>query len=214
VVWGGGRYPYYPPPPHYRPPPYRPPPGYRPPPPGYRPPGVPPPDTRPPATTLPTQWQPDKSRLQRGGSPRAAASITSLEAKGWSSAGNRPETRPTSATRPAPSTGTGVRPDSGTIGNRPSTGTVGNRPAAGSAPSITQPQTRPSPSSGQPGAGTARPAQGGPVQPGSQRPAPSRGALGDMNTGANAGDFGNRGASSRGKSAAGGSGNRRGTGRQ
>jgi hypothetical protein len=224
VVWGGsgyGRYPYYPPPPRYRPPPYYPPPGYRPPPPGYRPPGYPPHGTYPPGAR-PTpyasqQWQPDQNRLrQSGSSGGAAASITTMEARGWSSATSRPSTQPGSATRPAPSTGSvGARPATGGVADRSSTGAVGNRPTTGTAPSFNQPASRPTPSSGSAGSGasTPRPSQGvSQTRPASGRPASSGSAFGDLNSGAGARDASNRGASSRGSG--GGSGVGRGNGRQ
>lgn len=212
VVWGGsryGRYPYYPPPPRYRPPPYYPPPGYRPPPPGYRPPGYPPSGTYPPGGRPPVavpyasqQWQPDQSRMRQSGSSGAAASIATMEARGWGSATTRPSTQQGSAARPAPSTGSiGAQPSTGSVGNRPSTGAVGNRPATGTAPSFNQPATRPAPSVGNAGAGTGapRPAPAASqTRPASGRPSSSGSAFGDLSSGGNARVSSNRGASSRG----------------
>ena len=217
---GGGRYPYYPPPPGYRPPHYHPPPGYRPPPPGYRPPGYPPPHSPPPGGHPPggkppgtppggkppgghpsttQRWQPDQSRLRTSGSPGVAASVSTMEARGWSAGSARPSTRPSAAVRPSPSTGT--------IGTRPSTGVVGNRPTTGTAPSFNQPTTRPTPSYG--GAGQSRPTPGfSPSQPGSPvaRPSAPVGAFQDLNSGAGARDSSNRGAASRGRNNGGGGG--------
>jgi len=204
VVWGGskyGRYPYYPPPPHYRPPAYRPPPGYRPPAPGYRPPGYPPSGARPPTTQYPTQWQPDQNRLRQNGSP--AASVATMEARGWSSA-SRPSNQPALGNRQGPSTGSiGTRPSADNAGRRPSTGAVGSRPPAGGTPSINQQPARPTPTPGNApvGSGQARPAQGtAQNRPAQGRPTNSGGVLGDMSSGARAQDSSNRGASSRGRS--------------
>jgi hypothetical protein len=215
IAWGGGRYPYYPPPPRYRPPPYRPPPGYRPPPPGYRPPYRPP-ENRP--ATLPTRWQPDQNRLRRSGSPGGAqAAVTTMEARGWGSGPARPATQPAPATRPSPSTPTtgaiGNRPSlgnnpappaTGTVGNRPSTtpgtrpssGAGANRPSPGTAPSVSQPTARPAPGNPGTGPGTTRPAPA--TRPTSPRQPSYGGALSDLNSGAAAQNFGNRGAVSRG----------------
>jgi uncharacterized protein DUF3300 len=211
VVWGGsgGRYPYYPPPPHYRPPPYYPPPGYRPPPPGYRPPGYPPPGAYPPGGRPPVavpytsqQWQPDQSRMRQSGSSGTSASIANMEARGWGSATTRPATQPGSAARPAPSTGgIGAQPSTGTAGNRPSTGAVGNRPATGTAPSVNQPTIRPTPSVGNAGGGVGapRPAPAATqTRPASGRPSSSGSAFGDLSSGSSARVSSNRGASSRG----------------
>jgi hypothetical protein len=220
VVWGGsryGRYPYYPPPPHYRPPPYRAPPGYRPPPPGYRPPGLPPPGATPPGgrpTPYPTQWQPDQSRLRRSGSTGAAASVATMESRGWSSATARPATQPGAPNRPGPSTASGgAKPTTGAVGNRPASGVVGSRPAAGTTPPFGQPPSRPSPVPGNAGAGTvaSRPAVGTSPRPTPALPSASRGALGDLNSGAGARQFSNRGVASRGNN--GGVGAGRGGGR-
>jgi hypothetical protein len=207
VAWGGGRYPYYPPPPRYRPPPYYPPPGYRPPPPGYRPPYRPPAS---PPTTLPTQWQPDQSRLRRSSSPGdVQAAVTTMEARGWNPATTRPATQP--ATRPPPGTppsaGGGNRPSAGNVtaqptpgggGNRPSPGTGADRPAQGTAPSVNQPATRPSPGNVGGGPGTTRPAPTVPTRPTSQRQSSNQGALSDLNSGGAAQNSSNRGATSRG----------------
>ena len=212
VIWvGGGRHPgYYPPPPGFRPPHYHPPPGYRPPPPGYRPPGYPPPNTPPPgghppggkppvATPAVSQrWQLDQSRSRTSGSPGVAASVNTMEARGWSVGSARPSTQSGPAVRSAPATSNFTRPTTGTAGSRPTTGT---------APSFNQPASRPTPSYG--GAGQSRPAPGfSPTQPGNPatRPSPPGGAFQDLNSGAGARDFSNRGAASRGRSSGGGGG--------
>lgn len=216
VVWGGsryGRYPYYPPPPHYRPPPYRPPPGYRPPPPGYRPPGYPPSGAMPPGRPTPyvaQQWKPDPNRLSQRGASGAAASVATMEARGWGSGRTRTGTQPGAATLPAGSTGnmgprpktefSGNRPSTGIVGNRPSTGAVGNRPNTGSNPSINQPINRApsSPSTPGGGSGSARPAQTMPARQGAGQSSSPRSAYGDVGSGAGARNFSNRGAVSRG----------------
>jgi len=158
--YGGCYRGYYPPPPPYYPPPYRPPPGYPPaaPPPGYRPPppGAPPGyrppppagytaqgGTRPgaPATTSATQrWQPTPSRVSSSGTPKAAASVGSQEARGWGSStarpagtppsGARPAAAPTPATRPSPS------PTPGAARPQPSAGGMPSRPAPAPAPAV------------------------------------------------------------------------------
>jgi hypothetical protein len=221
VVWGGkgyGRYPYYPPPPRYRPPPYYPPPGYRPPKPGYRPPGFPPSGALPPARPTPyasQRWQPDQGRQRKSASTGAAASIATMETRGWGSGTTRPSTQPGAVTRPSPSTGSiGTRPSPVTPGNRPSTGAIGSRPAAGNTPSINQPITRPSVSPGNvsAGGGGSRPAPTVSPRPSSGLPSSSRGALSDLNNGAGAQNFSNRGATSRGNR--GGASNPRGGNRQ
>ena len=205
MVWGGsgyGRYPYYPPPPHYRPPPYYPPPGYRPPPPGYRPPGLPPPGALPPGrpTPYPSQWQPDQSRLRKGGSSGVAAgSVATMESRGWGSGRPAPSTQPGLANRPAPATGAiGGRPTPDS--SRISSGTVGSRPNAGNTPSFNQPITRPSPSPGNAGAaaGAPRPPTAASPRPVSGRATYPGGALSDLNSGARAQNFSNRGAASHG----------------
>jgi hypothetical protein len=60
------------------------------------------------------KWQPDQSRLSKSGSPSAANSARTMDARGWGSGGA------------GPSTGSvGARPSTGTAGARPSTGTAG-----------------------------------------------------------------------------------------
>ncbi|HLH52889.1 MAG TPA: DUF3300 domain-containing protein [Verrucomicrobiae bacterium] len=206
VVWGGGygRYPYYPPPPRYRPPPYYPPPGYRPPPPGYRPPGYPPRDSLPPGRSTPyasQQWQPDQNRLRQSGtSGSAAASIATMEARGWGSASSPNSTPPGLSTRPAVSTGsTGSRPNPAPVGTRPSTGAIGSRPNNASNPAANQQPTRLPASVGitDRGTGVSRPASSGSTRQ-ITGTAPSGSAFGDLSSGAGARDSSNRGAVSRG----------------
>ena len=75
-----------------------------------------------------TKWQPDQSRLSKSGSPSAANSARSAEARGWGSGGA------------GPSTGSvGARPSTGTAGARPSTGTAGARPSTGIAAHASRP---------------------------------------------------------------------------
>ena len=223
VVWvgsGSGRYPYYPPPPHYRPPPYYPPPGYRPPPPGYRPPGYPPPSynpgrptpypangTRPGApTTLPAntaqRWQPDQSRMRATGGASTKASISTMEARGWSAgtAGGGAAT-----TRPANGAGAATtRPANGgaaNLGNARPTTTAQQPARNGPAqptprPSVNapgqSPTTRPSNSPG----GTQL-AQNQPVTRPAQSNAGQGSAFNGVGNGAATRDTSNRGAASR-----------------
>jgi hypothetical protein len=221
VVWSGsryGRYPYYPPPPSYRPPPYRPPPGYRPPPPGYRPPGYPPPGALLPGRPTPyaTQWQPDQRRSSRTGSGGVAASVATMEARGWSSV-SRPSTPAAPALRPTPpGSGVATRPSVGTGENRIAPGTIGNRPTAGTGttPSFNPPQNRPPPSPGNTGRGSTapRPAPNVGSRPGFERLPSSGSGLSDLSNGSGSRDFSNRGAASRGNNSGSVSGRR--TGRQ
>jgi len=64
---------------------------------------------RPSSTSGQTKWQPDQSRLSKSGSPTAANSARSTEARGWGSSGAGPST--------------------GAAGARPSTGTASARPS-------------------------------------------------------------------------------------
>lgn len=92
------------------------------------------------ATAGRTKWQPDQSRLSKSGSPTAATSARSTEARGWGG-GARPSTsaaggRPTAGTQAA-------RPSPATAGARPSTGVgAANRPSA--SPSASRPSPSPS----------------------------------------------------------------------
>jgi hypothetical protein len=65
-------------------------------------------------STRPTQqkWQPDQSRLSKSGSPTAANTARSAEARGWGSGSAKPSTG-----------SVGARPSTGTASPRPSTGT-------------------------------------------------------------------------------------------
>jgi len=136
---------------------------------------------RPSSTTAQKKWQPDQSRLSKSGSPTAANSARSTEARGWGSGGA------------SPSTGSvGARPSTGTAGARPSTGTPSaSRPTA--SPSVSRPS--PSPSVSQP---RSSPSASGPSSSGS--------AFGGTSSGAGARDSSSRGSSSRSSGGGGGRG--------
>jgi Protein of unknown function (DUF3300) len=215
VVWGGGRYPYYPPPPHYRPPPYYPPPGYRPPPPGYRPPGYPPRPTPYPAngsrpgtpSTLPAnavatpatmqRWQPDQKRMAAGGGASSLPSASTMEARGWSSGAVATTSRPTSN---ASTVNTWNKP--ATVSPQPARNNpVPSQTARPNTPAQSPNVTRPSPSQGLPPSSPNQPAnRPSPSQP-ANRSAPSNtgqgSAFGGVGNGAVARDSSNRGAASR-----------------
>ena len=83
------------------------------------------------------KWQPDQSRLSKSGTPSAATSAGSKQARGWSSGG----TGPSSATADA-------RPSTGSAGARPSTGAPSqSRPASSASASRPSPSPSVSPSS-------------------------------------------------------------------
>jgi hypothetical protein len=141
------------------------------------------------ATGAGQKWQPDQNRVRTSGSPTAAATAGSREARGYGSAG-RPTTPPSAATRPSPSTGiSGARPSTGSAAARPSTGTATTRPSTGTA--AARPSTgaasasRPSPT---PSAASASRLSGG---------GSSSSAFGGVNSGAGARNYSSRGASSR-----------------
>lgn len=91
------------------------------------------------------KWQPDQSRLSKSGTPTAANTARSKEARGWGSGGAGPSTGSPGA---RPSTGnTAARPSSGNTSAGPSTGSSsGGRP--GSSPSAGTSQAKSSPSAG------------------------------------------------------------------
>ncbi len=82
------------------------------------------------------KWQPDQARLSKSGTPSAATSTGSKQARGYGSS---------SQASKAPSAANRASPSSGSAGTRPSTGTgsAGTRPSTGTASA-----SRPSPSSG------------------------------------------------------------------
>ena len=163
------------------------------------------------------KWQPSQSRLSKSGTPNAAASAKTMEARGWGSGSARPSTQPTQVARPTTSTGSvGSRPSTGIAGNQPATGAVGNRPTTGNTPSFNQPTTRPAPSSSSTwtGAGASRPTPSTTQNwSGSGRPSSPGSAFGGVSNGAGARDYSNRGASSRTGSLGGGAGGASGAGR-
>lgn len=138
------------------------------------------------------KWQPDQSRLSKSGSPSAANSARSTEARGWGSGGAGPSTGSVGA---RPSTGTaGTRPSTGSVGTRPSTGTPSaNRPSA--SPNVSRPSSVP---------GTSRPAS----TPSVNRPSggSSGSAFGGVSSGSSARSSSSRGAVSRGGGGGGGGG--------
>jgi hypothetical protein len=138
-----------------------------------------------------TKWQPDQSRLSKSGSPTAANSARSAEARGWSSGGATPSTGNVGA---RPATGTaGARPSATPAATRPSPAATGARPSAGptaaSRPAASPSVSRPSPS---PAASQPR------TSPSASRPASSGSAFSGVNSGAGARATSSRGAASRG----------------
>lgn len=167
-------------------------------------------------TSTQKKWQPDQSRLSKSGTPSAASSARSAEARGWSSGGAG-----------VSSGSAGARPSAGAAGPRPSTGAVGAGPSAGAA------AARPTPSAGSvgarpsTGAAAARPSTGTPSasrpaaspsvsqprsSPSASRPSPSSSAFGGMSSGASTRDMSSRGAASRSSGGGGFSGGRGGGG--
>lgn len=137
------------------------------------------------------KWQPDQNRVRTSGSPTAAASVGSREARGYSSAGARPSTPTGAAARPTPSTGmSGARPTTGTAAARPSTGVATARPSAGTtsarSSAAAAPANRPSAS---PGVASSPSRSAGGYS--------SSSAFGGVSSGAGARDYSSRGASSR-----------------
>jgi hypothetical protein len=127
------------------------------------------------------KWQPDQSRLSKSGSPSAANSARTMDARGWGSGGA------------GPSTGSvGARPSTGTAGARPSTGTAGARPSTGS-PSTSRPAASPSASRPSPSPSVSQPRP----SPSASRPSSSGSAFGGVSSGAGARDASSRGSSSR-----------------
>lgn len=153
------------------------------------------------ATSTQKKWQPDQSRLGKSGSPTAAASARSAEARGWGNTGARPSTGSSGA---RPSTGAAAaRPSTGTAAARPSTGTAGNRPSTGT-PSANRPAPSTGASRSAPSASGSRP---------SASPSVSRSSSGSAyggGSGASARSSSSRGTSSRsGGGGRGGGGGRR-----
>jgi len=134
------------------------------------------------------KWQPDQSRLSKSGSPTAANSARSAEARGWGSSGA------------GASTGSvGARPATGTAGARPSTGTASTRPSTGT-PSASRPAASPSASRPSPSPNYSQPK----ASPAASRPSSSGSAFSGANSGAKTSDFSSRGTSSRSSSGGGG----------
>ncbi len=132
------------------------------------------------------KWQPDPNRLSKSGSPNAASSFQSREARGYGSTTAR------SATGAMPGANTSA--NRANAGARPATGSSfpGGNAAAGNA-------SRPAPSSVNAARSTpaARPTPSAASRP---SPSPSFGssAFGNMNSGATARQQSTRGAASRG----------------
>ena len=157
------------------------------------------------SASAPKKWQPDQSRLSKSGSPTAAASARSGEARGWSSAGASPATA-----------NTGARASSGAGGARPSTASTSARPPAATAsasarpPSAASSASRPSASAGaSPGASRPSPsptAAASRPTPSSTGASSSASAFSGTSSGSDARSAGSRGASSRSSSAGGRSG--------
>jgi len=149
------------------------------------------------ATSGQNKWQPDQSRLSKSGSPTAANSARSTEARGWGSGGASPSTGSAGA---RPSTGTaGARPSTGTAAARPSTGSAGARPSTGtppaSRPTASPSASRPSPS---PSASQSK------SSPSASRSSSSGSAFSGASSGASASASSSRGSSSRSSSGGGG----------
>ena len=162
------------------------------------------------------KWQPDQNRLGKSGSPSAAASARSAEARGWSSGGARASTGTASA-RPStgaagarPSTGAaGARPSTGAAGARPSTGSAGARPSSGSA-SANRPTASAGTSRSTPSASSSR---SSPSPSASSSRSSSGSAFGGVSSGASERSSSSRGNSSR-SGGFGGGGGRGGGGRR
>ena len=151
------------------------------------------------------KWQPDQSRLSKSGSPSAANSARSTEARGWGSGGAGPSTANVGA---RPSTGTaGARPSTGTAGTRPSTGNVAARPST-STPSTSRPTASSSASRPSPSPSASQPK----ANPAASRPSSGGSAFSGVSSGSSARNYSSRGASSAG-SRGGFSGGRGGGGR-
>jgi hypothetical protein len=132
-------------------------------------------------TSAQKKWQPDQSRLSKSGSPTAANSARSTEARGWGSGGA------------GPSTGSvGARPSTGTAGARPSTGSTAARPSTGT-PSASRPTASPNVSRPSPSPSASQPRS----SPSASRPSSSGSAFGGTSSGAGARASSSRGASSR-----------------
>jgi hypothetical protein len=151
------------------------------------------------------KWQPDQSRLSKSGSPSAANTARSSEARGWGSGGASPSTGSVGA---RPSTGTaGARPSTGTAGARPSTGTAAARPSTGT-PSASRPAASPSVSRPSPSPSVSQPRS----SPSASRSSSSGSAFSGVSSGSSARSYSSRGASSAGGRGGGGGGGGRGGG--
>jgi hypothetical protein len=155
------------------------------------------------------KWQPDQSRLSKSGSPSAANTARTMDARGWGSGGAGASTGNVGA---RPSTGAvGARPSTGTAAPRPSTGNVASRPSTGT-PSASRPAASPSVSRPSPAPSVSQPRP----SPSASRPAPSSSAFSGVNSGSSARNYSSRGASSAGSRGgfSGGGGGRGGGGRR
>jgi hypothetical protein len=142
------------------------------------------------ATSGQNKWQPDQSRLSKSGSPTAANSARSTEARGWGSGGGSPSTG-SAGTRP--STGTAsARPSTGTAATRPSTGSAAARPSTGT-PSASRPAASPSATRPSPSPSASQPKS----SPSASRPSSSGSAFSGASSGASASAYSSRGSSSR-----------------
>jgi hypothetical protein len=135
------------------------------------------------------KWQPDQNRLGKSGSPTAANSARSAEARGWSSGGAS-----------AATANAGARTSAGTAAARPSTG----------AASANRAEATPSANRASPSQGVSQPR----ANQSASRPTASNSAFGGASSGASTRDYSNRGASSRSSGGfSGGGGSRGGGGR-
>ena len=151
------------------------------------------------------KWQPDQSRLSKSGSPTAANSARTMDARGWGSGGASPSTGSVGA---RPSTGTaGARPATGTAAARPATGNVAARPSTGT-PSASRPAASPSASRPTPSPSVSQPK----ANPSASRPSPSTSAFSGSSSGSSARNYSSRGASSAGGGGGRGGGGARGGG--
>jgi hypothetical protein len=145
------------------------------------------------------KWQPDQSRLNKSGA--ASATGTSREARGWGSSG--------SGTRP--NTGTvGSRPTTGTAGSRPTTGTASSRPTTGTGASGARPSdsTRSAASQSRPSSSPSSSPARSPSSSSVNRGSSGGSAFGGVSSGSSARGQSSRGSASRGGGGGGGRGRR------